>query len=562
MSGIDPAQIANVSYPKVYFVNAAKGNDSYAGDNQSVPLKTIAKALELIGNGGGTAILAPSQTYVLPSTYTPINNIDIICLSSARSGISATLSSTSGYVWQTSVGSLRFKNIAFSGTHTFAGTHYLDECYQASGTVLNFLQGGYEISKCMFNNGPIAVGSSTQSGIVSLSCVNNTLLAGLSSVGNSTFPTLIGIDSSTSVLAPSFGANVQYSIKSSTLYSTSPTGNALAASSTSKGVVEACQAFTPLLTPARINVDSGALYEWRGFAYDADNSTIFGTEIKDTNLVFSADSTKTITKTYYASSLDFPLEPKNGDRLLVSPSGDPYTPASCEFFYDADIDEWVSRANNNFLIVDQLLAAPTPAIANGYYIQVVGATSGSYALNDITYVNDGVASLIMPYAKAPSTISIGGKIFVKNLLGGWTNPVENVVAYVCSVYSTANYTLTGGFVPEVCRYDALDSSNSSGSANSWFNTSTYRFNPKVAGLWLVSASYNVFRGSTAEASLVIRKNGTDIASVGVVGGIYLSTDKTVYLNGTTDYIDVINVGQYALARQQTYPASYFQARRL
>ena len=78
--------------------------------------------------------------------------------------------------------------------------------------------------------------------------------------------------------------------------------------------------------------------------------------------------------------------------------------------------------------------------------------------------------------------------------------------------------------------------------NGWFNSSTYRFVPQKPGLYLVSAY--VFQGSGgtgSSATFSLRKNGTIFASA-AIGAANVSNSaltSLVYLNGSTDYVDVV-----------------------
>lgn len=57
----------------------------------------------------------------------------------------------------------------------------------------------------------------------------------------------------------------------------------------------------------------------------------------------------------------------------------------------------------------------------------------------------------------------------------------------------------------------------------------------------------------------LKKNSTQISQVGGFGTSVTNPSKLVYLNGTTDYIDVISTGSAAQTRVQTDGKSFFQA---
>ena len=75
-----------------------------------------------------------------------------------------------------------------------------------------------------------------------------------------------------------------------------------------------------------------------------------------------------------------------------------------------------------------------------------------------------------------------------------------------------------------------------------------------------SATYDIYRGSSAESDLVIQKNGTSVATMGSIGMINGLITKVVYLNGSTDSVQIINIGSAVNSRSQDQSKSWFQAR--
>jgi hypothetical protein len=91
-------------------------------------------------------------------------------------------------------------------------------------------------------------------------------------------------------------------------------------------------------------------------------------------------------------------------------------------------------------------------------------------------------------------------------------------------------------------------------SSSWFNTSTYTFTPQKAGYWEITAAYDVYRNS--EAAMAIKKNN----GIVVTGAVAQQVTKIVYLNGSTDFINIVNVGGASNSRSQYEGRSWFQAR--
>jgi hypothetical protein len=128
--------------------------------------------------------------------------------------------------------------------------------------------------------------------------------------------------------------------------------------------------------------------------------------------------------------------------------------------------------------------------------------------------------------------------------------------YLLEAYADVTYTLPGSFTEDICRYSIVN--NTVNVSSSWFNTSTYTFTPQKAGYWEITASYDVYRNS--EASMAIEKNNSIVAAAGSFNAVAQQITKIVYLNGTTDFINIVNVGGASLSRAQYESRSWFQAR--
>lgn len=128
--------------------------------------------------------------------------------------------------------------------------------------------------------------------------------------------------------------------------------------------------------------------------------------------------------------------------------------------------------------------------------------------------------------------------------------------YLLEAYADVTYTLPGSFTEDICRYSIVN--NTVNVSSGWFNTSTYTFTPQKAGYWEITASYDVYRNS--EASMAIEKNNSIVAAAGSFNAVAQQITKIVYLNGSTDFINIVNVGGAALQRAQFQSRSWFQAR--
>jgi len=185
---------------------------------------------------------------------------------------------------------------------------------------------------------------------------------------------------------------------------------------------------------------------------------------------------------------------------------------------------------------------------------IVGPSFGvAPSANSSVYIQPTVDSATA-YQFSGSAMSAPGNVTVNgNLTVGGT--LVNRV-YFLEAYANVTYTLPGSFTEDPCRYSVVSSNVNVSS--SWFNTSTYTFTPQKAGYWEITAAYDVYRN--AEASMVIKKNTSIVASAGSFNAVAQQITKIVYLNGSTDYINIYNYGGAALSRSQYAERSWFQAR--
>ncbi len=163
-------------------------------------------------------------------------------------------------------------------------------------------------------------------------------------------------------------------------------------------------------------------------------------------------------------------------------------------------------------------------------------------------------------AKFYENIEVQGTISATTIYGDGSNLTGisgiSPTLYLLESYANETYTLPGSFTEDPCRYSIVN--NTVNVPSGWFNTSTYRFTPQRSGYWEITASYDVYRNT--EASLAIKKNADIVAAAGSFDAVAQQITKIVYLNGSTDYISIINVGGASLSRAQYDSRSWFQAR--
>ena len=149
-------------------------------------------------------------------------------------------------------------------------------------------------------------------------------------------------------------------------------------------------------------------------------------------------------------------------------------------------------------------------------------------------------------------LEVTGNVKANNFIGAATS----TTLFLLEANSNASYALPGPWVNDNCRYNNVI--NTVNVSSSWFNTSTYRFTPQKAGYWEIIASYDIYRN--AESYLFIQKNGGTVCQSGAFNSINAIVNKIIYLNGSTDYITVVNQGGASNTRTQNTSISWFQAR--
>ena len=143
----------------------------------------------------------------------------------------------------------------------------------------------------------------------------------------------------------------------------------------------------------------------------------------------------------------------------------------------------------------------------------------------------GTVSLTVPAVAGTNTATLPAATGIVMVSG-------NMPAF--SVYMSANQTPSNN-VSTKCALDTIvyDTANC-------FNTSTYRFTPNVAGYYQINGTVSGYSSSTAlvACTTFLQKNGaTNFAGGNILNVAYsLLLQPTaagiVYLNGTTDYVEL------------------------
>jgi hypothetical protein len=188
----------------------------------------------------------------------------------------------------------------------------------------------------------------------------------------------------------------------------------------------------------------------------------------------------------------------------------------------------------------------------------------SAANNDqILVILDGlVQSRINSYTVSGSTLTLtenapsGSNVDIRYLGGG--SSVSSSYALTSSFsstsaprtaiyrYGTTSVVNPGGYANTVVKYDTAVT-----DSTGWYNNTTGRFTPTVAGWYQVSAGARVYGGSAAaEGYFTLLKNADQIAIVGGIGNVFGFISILVYFNGSTDYISFCSNMSAAITNAQ------------
>jgi hypothetical protein len=137
------------------------------------------------------------------------------------------------------------------------------------------------------------------------------------------------------------------------------------------------------------------------------------------------------------------------------------------------------------------------------------------------------------------------------VIGGAT-PLTTAPAF--SATGSVSTVITTAFTDTLVAYN-----NEILNSDGWYSTVTNRYTPQRAGWYQISCGARVYvpaTGQTNERALLLRKNGTGIGTSGGYGAVTGTISQLVYLNGTTDYVDVAitgaNTGTVPQSTSQTY----------
>ena len=112
------------------------------------------------------------------------------------------------------------------------------------------------------------------------------------------------------------------------------------------------------------------------------------------------------------------------------------------------------------------------------------------------------------------------------------------VAPACRAYTTGNTSCAVNTVTKIILNAETFDTN-----NNFDSTTNYRFTPTVAGYYLLTGALTFFSYTATYTNLFFQKNGSATGPVGSgynagSGGVSFTTSDVVYLNGSTDYVEM------------------------
>ena len=165
---------------------------------------------------------------------------------------------------------------------------------------------------------------------------------------------------------------------------------------------------------------------------------------------------------------------------------------------------------------------------------VSGDTSGSITISAPLVAGSG--TLTLPVA----TDTLVGKATTDTLtnktLGSTVVQASNA-APAFSAYLNANQTLSNNaFTKIACNTEEFDTNNN------YDNATNYRFTPTVAGYYNITGGARVSATALTDFVLVIYKNGSEYKRgsgwLMTASTVQLTCANLVYLNGSTDYVEI------------------------
>jgi hypothetical protein len=184
----------------------------------------------------------------------------------------------------------------------------------------------------------------------------------------------------------------------------------------------------------------------------------------------------------------------------------------------------------------------------------------------------GTSMNLLQLGAGQVTVAGSGGVTVNATPGSKTRAQYSVLTALKIAADT--WVLTGDLQPTIPAFGAYQSTLQSLSAgtytklqfqteefdtdNCFDNATNYRFTPTVAGYYQFNAAM-ALSGASSEGYIQLRKNGSNFKSGNDVGGTSYSVTVSaiIYLNGSTDYVEVFGYSGTALNTSASQASTYF-----
>jgi len=140
-------------------------------------------------------------------------------------------------------------------------------------------------------------------------------------------------------------------------------------------------------------------------------------------------------------------------------------------------------------------------------------------------------------------------------------PFSNGQGPAFSAYQSSAQTLTANVTTKVQFQTKEFDTNSN-----YDNATNYRFTPTVAGYYQINSAINSASGGLVTGIIYIYKNGSSFKqgtqtalAIGTNNGLGPVVSALVYLNGSTDYVEIYGLYNGNATLANTAAGTYFQA---
>lgn len=498
-------------YAKEYWVDPVSGNDSNTGNTPTKAWKTLSKAFSTLNNSGNCLNLA-AGIYTGSALTCTIQNLTI-CGMSSSSGIVDVMQDIN---FAHTASSVYVENVSFNNlTLSNAGKLYVDGIFVKTSLVKS--GSGYLQVSNSDTQGP------SSSGTVSITGSGYTYFINASLVG---FATINNASATVAYITTMNGYHVTLTagtliLSNTRVWSQTDTSNAVSAAAGTTFQAINSQFITPTLGEARISALGNCSLQ--NCQIDKTNST-FGTnlQIQTVSNDISAISSLEIPSSTLASL------PTVGNRIYRDTS----------LLNQGVVEMSVGGGNgaipmSPLAITGVLTETPTGSTSSGLYVQTVGTPPSGIALGDIFYwTNPSAAKLLYKYANV-NFFSVGTTSYQKNAVGYWAQIPKSGATNLVSVFLAGNLSATAG------AYDPIICNSVEYNPGNWYDTTTGRFTPQLAGLWSVLQTAAPSGHLSGHAGVSLARDGTgEIIAEGISFNPWSCyAQKTLYFNGTTDYIE-------------------------